>query len=120
VKINLKKQNGFIIAFLQSDGIEIHSSQDALDVIANLGVMGADRIIISEHNLSKDFFDLKSGLAGEILQKFSNYNVRLSIIGDFKKYSSKSFQDFMRESNPLGIISFVSSIEEARMKLLKD
>ena len=38
-------------------------------------------------------------MAGEILQKFSNYRVRLAIVGDFTPYSSKSIKDFIYESN---------------------
>lgn len=57
--------------------------------------------------------DLKSGFAGEILQKFSNYRMKLAIIGDFSEIKSKSLRDFIRESNNRRTISFVSSIEEA-------
>jgi len=62
---------------------------------------------------------LKTGLAGEILQKFSNYYVELAIVGDFSKYSSKNLQDFIYESNKVGRINFVSSVEEAKEALLK-
>jgi hypothetical protein len=59
------------------------------------------------------FFDLKNGIAGEILQKFSNYRVRLAVVGDFSKYTGKSVHDFIRESNKVRHISFVHSTEEA-------
>ncbi|MCK7528774.1 MAG: DUF4180 domain-containing protein [Ignavibacteriales bacterium] len=36
-----------------------------------------------------DFFDLKTGIAGEILQKFSTYNVRLAILGDFQNIKAE-------------------------------
>jgi hypothetical protein len=59
------------------------------------------------------FFDIKSGIAGEILQKFSTYRIRLAIVGDFSKYTSKSLNDFIFESNNGRHINFVSTYSEA-------
>jgi hypothetical protein len=71
-----------------------------------------------EH-LIAGFFDLRTGITGKILQKFSTYNVQLSIIGDYSKYKSKNFQDFIFESNKYGRINFVSTLEEALEKLTR-
>lgn len=106
------------IAEIISDDIIINSSDDALDLLGNLYYQGYDKIIIYENNLSADFFDLKNKMAGEILQKFSNYRVSLAIIGDFSKYTSKSIRDFIYESNKTGHINFVGSTEEALNKLV--
>ncbi len=70
--------------------------------------------------MTADFFDLKSGIAGEILQKFSNYLVRLAIVGDFSKYANKSLKDFIFESNKGGQINFVDSQLEAINVLSKN
>jgi len=67
--------------------------------------------------LHRDFFDLKTGLAGEILQKFSNYRVKLAIVGDFEEVKSKSLRDFIRESNRGRTVNFVNSVEEAVERL---
>ena len=45
--------------------------------------------------------------------------MQLAIVGDFSQYASKSLQDFIFESNKVGRINFVASIEEARQKLAK-
>jgi hypothetical protein len=82
--------------------------------MANAQYLGADTLILFEHQLCPEFFDLRSGMAGEILQKFSNYRMKLAIIGDFKKYPSKSLRDFIFESNKGGKILFLSSVEEAK------
>lgn len=91
----------------------INSIEDGLHLLGELYYQDFDKIIIHEKNITPDFFDLKSGIAGEILQKFSNYRVQLAIIGDFSKYSSKSIQDFIYESNKGRQISFVGSLLEA-------
>lgn len=98
---------------LISDKVEIQDVQSALDVMANAGYQGAEKLLIKKENIIEAFFDLKTGLAGEILQKFSNYNMQLAIIGDFSGYSSKSLRDFIYESNKKGQILFIKSIEEA-------
>ena len=108
--IQLKNKN---VALLVSDEMIMNSSQDAVDLMADCSYNGSSHIIISEENIAPEFFDLKTGLAGEILQKFSNYNVRIAIIGDFSKYQKKSFRDFVFESNKRGHVNFVNSFDEA-------
>jgi len=107
------------IAEIISDQLFISSSQDMLDMLGNLYYHEFDKIIIHEENITPDFFDLKTGLAGEALQKFSNYRIRLAIIGDFAKYTSKSLNDFIFESNKNRHINFVNSLEEALHRLSK-
>lgn len=51
------------------------------------------------------------------LQKFSTYDFKLAIIGDFSKHKSKSMQDFIRESNKGNRIYFVDDLASALKKL---
>lgn len=87
----------------------IDSIDDGLSLLGDLYYQDFDRIIIHEKNVTPDFFDLKTGIAGEILQKFSNYRVRLAIVGDFSKYSNKNLKDFIYESNKGRQINFVET-----------
>ncbi len=119
MKIEITAHNGFQIAEIISENIEIKNSQDAVDLIANCRYQGATKMIILDSNLIPDFFDLKSGIAGEILQKFSTYDTRLAIVGDFTKYQGKSLKDFICESNKYKRINFVSSVDEAVERLTK-
>lgn len=91
----------------------ISSFDDAINLLGNLYYQGFDKIIIHEKNLTPDFFDLKNGIAGDILQKFSNYRVRLAIVGNFAKYTKKSVIAFIHESNRGKQINFAGSLEEA-------
>ncbi|WP_373552439.1 DUF4180 domain-containing protein [Haliscomenobacter sp.] len=98
-------------------GTSIQNPQETVELLINCAYQGAEKIIIHAHQLIPDFFDLKTGIAGEILQKVSTYQLRLAIVGDFSQYTSKSLQDFIFESNKMGRVSFVSSAEEAKAKL---
>ncbi len=117
MKIEIVTLNGKDIAEVISDGIVIRETQDALDLMADCSYQGCSRIIIHEENIIPGFFDLKTRIAGDILQKFSTYNVRLAIVGDFVKFHGKSLRDFIVESNRYGRICFTSTTEEAREKL---
>jgi hypothetical protein len=108
---------GITIAVIQEDQVVIGEVQDALDLMADARYQGADTLILHEKNLHPDFFDLKTRLAGEILQKFSNYRMKLAIVGDFSQFRSKSLKDFITESNRTGRIFFIRSAEQA-MNLL--
>lgn len=101
------------IAEVHSADKIIGSIEDGLSLLGDLYYQGFDKIIIHEKNVTPDFFDLKTGIAGEILQKFSNYRVKLAIVGDFSKHSSKSLKDFIYESNKARQINFVDSQSEA-------
>lgn len=101
------------IAEVISEANVINKVEDGIDLLGNLYYQGFDRIIIYEKNITPEFFDLKTGIAGEILQKFSNYRVQLAIAGDFTKYNSKSLNNFIYESNKGRLINFVSTLSEA-------
>lgn len=60
---------------------------------------GCTNIALNKDVITDDFFVLSSCLAGEILQKFINYGVRLAIYGDLSVYTSKPLRDFIYESN---------------------
>lgn len=119
MKIEINNIDGTNIAELVSDGVEIKNVQDALDLMGNCYNQKTTKLIIGKENIIPEFFDLKTGILGDILQKFTTYNFRLAVVGDFSKFTSKNFKDFIYESNKTGKIIFVDSIEEAKEKLAR-
>ena len=117
--IDIHLVNGVKIAEIRSPDVLISETQDALDLMGESTYLDSRKMILHEKNVIPDFFDLKTGIAGDILQKFSTYNIQLAIVGDFSKYSSKSLKEFIYESNKIGRISFVNSVEEAKIRLAK-
>jgi hypothetical protein len=120
MQINIIDFNQHQIAEIVSDEIVITTEREALDILADAGYQGAGSLIIREQQLAPEFFDLKTRLAGDILQKFSNYRMRVAIIGDFYKYDSSSLQAFIRESNRGNLVFFVANREEAIGRLTRD
>ena len=105
------------IAEITDDTILINTPDDALQLMADLYYQDFNKIIVHEENIIPAFFDLSTGVAGEVLQKFSNYGVQLAIVGDFTKYPGKSLQDFIYESNKGRQVNFLNSVELAIEKL---
>lgn len=98
------------VAEIITDKVILRSTEDGLDLLGNLYYQGFDKIIIHERNITPEFFDLKTKIAGEILQKFAQYQMPLIIVGDFSKYKSKSLNDFIFESNKSEQINFIKDL----------
>ena len=74
-------------------------------------------LLLDEKHLSGDFFDLHSGLAGEVLQKFTNYRARLAVIvADPSAYGSR-FSELMYEHRTHAAVRFFLTEQQARQWL---
>ncbi len=109
---------GVAIAELTSSAIVLRSAQDVLDLLGSFYPQHVDGVIVHEANLPPEFFQLQTRMAGDMLQKFVNYRVRIAIVGDFSKYTSKALADFIRECNRGRHIFFAATPEEALEKLV--
>lgn len=116
MEIKIHEESGQRVAEVISDSIIIGSEQDALDLMVHPELRGARRIIIYQKDIIPDFFKLSTRIAGEILQKFVTYQVKLAIVGDFEN-TSETFKAFVRESNRGSQIFFVNDAKTAKMKL---
>lgn len=108
------------IAIVSSDKVCISDVQSALDFMMSVNYeTGCHSIVINKEAIIEDFFVLSTRIAGEILQKFINYQFKLAIVGDFSSYTSKSLKDFIYESNNGRDIFFAASEQEAVERLSK-
>jgi hypothetical protein len=91
----------------------IRTPQDFLDLLAWGNENNTNLFLMNDVNFVSEFYDLKSGLAGEMLQKLSNYCARLAIVGNFNMVVSDRFRELMFESNKGSQIHFAHSRDEA-------
>ena len=56
-------------------------------------------------------------IAGDVLQKYINYQFKIAIVGDFSVYKSKSLKDFIYECNKGKEIFFLPNENQAVEKL---
>ena len=80
---------------------------------------GAERLAASKDVFCEGFFSLRSGLAGEILQKWISCHIKTAVLGDCSRYTSKPLRDFIYESNQGRDIFFTATKEEAIQKLAR-
>ena len=114
--------NGLKILFYPAEGALLGSSADALDAIGATYGQEIDVIAIPAARFDPDFFRLRTGLAGEFIQKMQNYWLRLVIVGDISQQvaASDALRDFVYETNKVGRHLFVTDETDlaARLKPL--
>lgn len=113
MKIKVHGEGAGKVAELIADGQQIGNAEQGLQIMVDLYYQDFDKIILREEHFTREFFDLKTGLAGEILQKYSNFKVQLCIVGDFSKYEDQNIKSFIYESNQGARVNFLPSIEDA-------
>jgi hypothetical protein len=116
--VQVSEKGNSKVAVIKSSDMLINSTQDALDLMATVSHMyDCSKMVISKSSVTESFFDLKTGVAGEILQKYTNYNMKVAIVGDFADYTSKSLKDFIYESNQGSQVFFLGEENEAVERL---
>lgn len=74
-------------------------------------------LVIDEKHMSADFFDLKSGLAGQVFQKFVNYRTKLAVIvRDPAGYGAR-FSELAYEHRTHPNVRFFNAEQSARQWL---
>lgn len=117
MNMTIDSRNDSKVAVISSDSTVINTVQDALDVMMNASYGGCDKLLVRKENITEDFFELRTRLAGEILQKYTNYQMKLAIVGEFGGYNSKSLNDFIYECNQGNKVFFTSTEAEALDRL---
>lgn len=93
--------NGLIILQAASGGPALESERDATDLIGEALGADAEIVVVPVERLSADFFRLETRKAGLFIQKFTNYRIKLVLLGDISAHlsTSRALTDFVRESN---------------------
>ncbi len=110
-----------IVEVTAGDGAAIATPRQANDVLAEAFAHEANAVLMEEAALAPAFFDLRTGLAGEILQKFANYGRRLAIFGDIGRYLAESaaLRTFVARADHDGQVFFAIDRDAGRAALVK-
>ena len=99
-----------------NSGIAIRTPSDIADALdASIGSLG---LLLTERDLGSDFFDLRTTLAGELFQKFTNYNQRIAIVAPNPSSYGEPFAELAYEHATHPLIRVVASEAEAEDWLL--
>ncbi len=81
------------------DGGVITDEATTLDLVGICGGEQASFLLLYASNLSDDFYDLKTGLAGQVLLKLSNYHLQTAAVIPSEKIGSGKFYEMVIETN---------------------
>ena len=93
-------------------GISIQSFGDISEALG--ACLGAAGLVLTEGDLAPEFFDLRSGLVGELFQKFTNYWLRLAIVLPYPEAYGARFSELAYEHRSHNLIRFFGSVDEAK------
>ncbi|WP_371401462.1 DUF4180 domain-containing protein [Kribbella sp. NBC_00662] len=79
----------------------------------------AEWIAFTPEQLGDEFFELRTGRAGAITQKFVSYRMGLAVVGDISARiaASKPLADWVRESNRGRNLLFADDLDELAERL---
>lgn len=99
------------IVVASESGISIRSFADISDALsASFGTRG---LILTEADLAPEVFDLRSGIAGELFQKFTNYQIRVALVLPDPNAYGERFSELAYEHESHRMIRFMRSKDAA-------
>ncbi len=95
--------------------IKIRSIDDLSEVLG--AVFGSSALLLTENELSSEFFDLKTGIAGEAFQKFTNYHIYVAIVIENPQKYGPRVRELIFEHRKHNLIRFFNSVDLAKLWL---
>lgn len=107
----LEDRAGVPVLVCDPAGPPVATTEAALDLIG-AAFAGAEVVAVPAARLDPSFFSLGSRFAGEIMQKFVNYRLRLVVVGDISAHlaASSALRALVAESNRHDHIWFVPDL----------
>ncbi|NBE83243.1 DUF4180 domain-containing protein [Micromonospora rubida] len=109
---------GVTVLVCDPAGPPVTTAQDALDLIG-AAFLGAEVVAVPASRLGEDFFSLGTGFAGEVMQKFVNYRLRLAVLGDISRHlaASSALRALVHESNRAEHVWFLPDLDALKARL---
>ncbi|MEV5820337.1 DUF4180 domain-containing protein [Micromonospora harpali] len=110
---------GVPVLVCDADGPVVATEQDALDLIG-AAFLGAQVVAVPVDRLAEGFFSLGTRFAGDVMQKFVNYRLRLAVVGDISGHlaASPALRALVHESNRADHVWFLPDLDalDARLR----
>ena len=112
------EKNGESYLLLSASGPQFASEADGTELISLCFEHGVSRILIPQGRLGEDFFNLKTRVAGLVVQKIANYRMKAAAVISQQDIKGR-FAEFMLESNRGNVFRAFANTEEAEAWLLR-
>jgi len=115
----LQRIHDVAVLLCAPDGPVLRSERDAMDILGEALHHGASWVVLPASRLDDAFFQLRTRVAGDIVQKFVNYRCGIAIVGDISGFTGHQFgpADFVRECNRGTQAWFLPDIEDFHKQL---
>ncbi|MCW2831391.1 MAG: hypothetical protein JWP31_2083 [Aeromicrobium sp.] len=116
---HLVKVYGTSATVCAPDGFPLDTEGAATDLLGEALTHRSELVVIPIERLTDDFFEITTGIAAEIAQKFETYRVRLAIVGDIDSRldASPPLSAWVGESNRGTAIWFVRTFDDLLERL---
>ncbi|MFF7637603.1 DUF4180 domain-containing protein [Kitasatospora sp. NPDC008050] len=117
--MTVHQMSGGAVLVCEPKGDLVSGVPDALQLIGDAAAGQAQWVAVPVARWHQDFFRLRTGVAGEVLQKFAQYRVGIAVVGDISRWTEESsaLRDFVRECDRGSQIWFVSDLAELDERL---
>ncbi|MFU8874269.1 DUF4180 domain-containing protein [Micromonospora sp. SL4-19] len=108
----IQERAGVPVLVCDPTGPRVATTGQALDLIG-AAFAGAEVVAVPADRLDPSFFSLGTRFAGEIMQKFVNYRLRLVVVGDITAHlaASSALRALVTESNRADHVWFVPDLD---------
>lgn len=114
--IEIGTQRVLVIA---AGGAKLAAQEDIRGLVEEAMSERARIVAVPAGRLDDSFFHLASGFAGELLQKFVNYQLKLAVVGDIERHvaASTALRDFIIECDRGNDVFFVADMSALEARL---
>jgi DNA-binding PadR family transcriptional regulator len=116
-KMEYKSVNKEGKVYIIVTGGQIRGESDGSDLVAACAGQGTNLLMLPEACFSEEFFRVSTQVAGMVLQKFANYNIRAAAVLDVRN-THGNFKNFLDESNRGTMFRAYANIDDAEKWLL--
>lgn len=99
MEFELKHYKDVAYAACLPEGGPMLAEADSLDAVAFCGENDAPRLLLRADDLPDAFYQLRTGLAGALMLKFTNYRVRVALLLPAEQANQGRFGEMVSEIN---------------------
>ncbi|MCD9199535.1 DUF4180 domain-containing protein [Aeromicrobium wangtongii] len=87
---HLATVHGTAVMVCAPDGIPVDTEGAVVELLGEAIGLRARTVVVPAERLTDDFFQLSTGIAHHIAQRFATYRVRLAVVGDISRQVASS------------------------------
>lgn len=102
------------VLHITESGTLLNQEQESLDIISLCAEHDVSTVLLEGPSLSENFLQLRTGVAGGILQKFTNYNIKAAAVVHEKQDYPLRFQEMIKELERGNTFRIFDNLEDAK------